>query len=214
MQVVIGWTSMEKIKTHLVFPTALHIFNHKMEQEEQQIMIEYIKGTKNKETLSVSGLSKHTKNNLHKIPEFARLRNTINDATHEVVKKMEYKYDSLEMTGMWGNALPKGNAHAPHSHSNHLFSGVYYVQSDELSSPIQFFDPRPQSGVMRPNKSKDNTLNSDIIAIPCTTGVGIIFPSWLTHWVPPTGSERVSISWNFIIRGMYGEPNSLQDVSI
>ena len=46
MQVVIGWTSMEKIKTHLVFPTALHIFNHKMEQEEQQIMVNYIKGTK------------------------------------------------------------------------------------------------------------------------------------------------------------------------
>ena len=38
---------------------------------------------------------------------------------------MEFKYDSLEMTGMWGNALPKGNAHAPHTHSNHLFSGVF-----------------------------------------------------------------------------------------
>ena len=63
---------MEKIKTHLVFPTALHIFNHKMEQEEQQIMVNYIKGTKNNETLDVAGLSKHTKNNLHKIPEFAR----------------------------------------------------------------------------------------------------------------------------------------------
>jgi len=36
----------------------------------------------------------------------------------------------------------------------------------------------------------------------------------LTHWVPPTGSERISVSWNFIIRGKYGEPNSLQDVNI
>ena len=71
---------MGKIKTHLMFPTALHIFNHKMEQEEQQLMIDYIKGTRNKETIAVSGLSKHTKNNLHKIPEFASLRNSINDA--------------------------------------------------------------------------------------------------------------------------------------
>ena len=69
---------MGKIKTHLMFPTALHIFNHKMEQEEQQLMIDYIKGTRNKETIDVSGLSKHTKNNLHKIPEFASLRNSIN----------------------------------------------------------------------------------------------------------------------------------------
>ena len=148
---------MPKITTHLVFPTALHIFNHSMEQEEKQLMLDSIKGTRNKETVAVAGLSKHTKNNLHKTPEFAKLRNTINDATYEVTKKMGYKYDSLEMTGMWGNALPKGNAHAPHTHSNHLFSGVFYVQSDELSSPIQFFDPRPQSTVMRPSKNEDNT---------------------------------------------------------
>lgn len=203
-----------EINTHLMFPTALHIFDHKMKQEEQQIMIDYINGTRNKETTDVSGLSKHTKNDLHKILEFASLKNTIIEATQEVVKKMEFKCNSLEMTGMWGNALPKGNAHAPHTHSNHLFSGVFYVKSDELSSPIQFFDPRPQAHVMRPDKHKDNTLNSDIVAIPCNTGVGIIFPSWLTHWVPPTGSERISVSWNFIIRGKYGESNSLQDVNI
>ena len=128
--------------------------------------------------------------------------------------KLGYQFDDIKITDMWANVLKPGEYHAPHTHSNHLFSGVYYVQSDDLSSPIQFFDPRPHAHVMRPNKNKDNTLNSDIIAIPCTTGVGVIFPSWLTHWVPPTGSERVSISWNFIIRGKYGEPNSLQDVNI
>ena len=82
---------MPKITTHLAFPTALHIFNHSMEQEEKQLMLDSIKGTRNKETVAVAGLSKHTKNNLHKIPEFAKLRNPIYDATHEVVKKMGYK---------------------------------------------------------------------------------------------------------------------------
>ena len=43
---------MPKITTHLVFPTALHIFNHSMEQEEKQLMLDYIKGTRNKETVS------------------------------------------------------------------------------------------------------------------------------------------------------------------
>ena len=42
---------MPKITTHLVFPTALHIFNHSMEQEEKQLMLDYIKGTRNKETV-------------------------------------------------------------------------------------------------------------------------------------------------------------------
>ena len=38
---------MTKIKTHLVFPTALHIFNHSMDTSEKQTMLDYIKGTRN-----------------------------------------------------------------------------------------------------------------------------------------------------------------------
>ena len=205
---------MPKINTHLVFPTALHIFNHSMEQKEKQLMLDYIKGTRDKKTVAVAGLSKHTKNNLHKIPEFAKLRNTINDATYEVTKKMGYKYDSLEMTGMWGNALPKGNAHAPHTHSNHLFSGVFYLKTSPQTSPIQFFDPRPQSTVLKPRKKEFNLLNSDIAQFNSETGYGVIFPSWLQHWVPETKDERVSIAWNVIVRGKYGEPNTLQNATI
>ena len=52
---------MPKITTHLAFPTALHIFNHSMEQEEKQLMLDYIKGTRNQQTVAVDGLSKHTK---------------------------------------------------------------------------------------------------------------------------------------------------------
>ena len=205
---------MKNFKTHLVFPTAMHTFNYTMDVEEKNAMVNYIKKLKNEETRPVKGMPTHTKNDLHKQPEFSHLRNAINQATHEVVKKMEFKYDTLEMTGMWGNFLPKGCTHAPHTHSNHLFSGVFYVLSDSKSSAIQFFDPRTQAHVLQPLKKADNGLNSDIITIPSTTGVGIIFPSWLRHWVPPTGSDRASVSWNFIIRGNYGSPNSLQDVNI
>ena len=45
-------------------------------------------------------------------------------------------------------------------------------------------------------------------------GYGLIFPSWLQHWVPQTNDERISIAWNIIIRGEYGEPNTLQNAYI
>ena len=45
-------------------------------------------------------------------------------------------------------------------------------------------------------------------------GVGYIFPAWLQHWVPPTNGERISISWNIILRGAYGEPGTLQNANI
>ena len=44
--------------------------------------------------------------------------------------------------------------------------------------------------------------------------MGLVFPSWLQHWVRPTGSERISISWNILIKGHYGEPNDLQNAYI
>ena len=42
---------------------------------------------------------------------------------------------------MWANKLEKGDTHPPHTHSNNIFSGVYYLEG---GSEIQFFDPRPQ----------------------------------------------------------------------
>ena len=44
--------------------------------------------------------------------------------------------------------------------------------------------------------------------------IALFFPSWLMHWVPPTSNERVSIAWNIIVRGEYGEPHTLQNAYI
>ena len=46
------------------------------------------------------------------------------------------------------------------------------------------------------------------------TGYGVVFPSWLQHWVPEPKDERISIAWNAIVRGKYGEPNTLQNATI
>ena len=150
-----------------------------------------------------------TADNLSKlIPKFTK---EIYNVTEHICKKYEYLYDRLEFTGMWANKLKTGDVHPPHTHSNNVFSGVYYLEG---GSQIQFFDPRPQASVLHPNLKYTNFDNSGMIGFNSSKGYGLIFPSWLTHWVPPTGSERVSISWNFIIRGKYGEANSLQDVNI
>ena len=112
---------------------------------------------------------------------------------------------------MWANGLKKGETHAPHTHSNNFLSGVYYLVANEETAPIQFFDPRPQASVMRPKVTEHNYTNSSMMQFDSVKNVGYIFPSWLQHWVPPTNIGRLSISWNVIIRGQYGEPNTLQN---
>jgi hypothetical protein len=45
-------------------------------------------------------------------------------------------------------------------------------------------------------------------------GSGLIFPSWLQHWVPSPQEQRISVSWNILLRGNYGKQGTLQNAYI
>ena len=153
-------------------------------------------------------------NKLHKKNGYQKLVKTILDNTKEICKVYEYEYKELEITNMWINYSQKGDMHSPHNHSNNTFSGVWYPFHSKTQTPIFFQDPRPSSGVWQPRKTKVNTLTTTLMSFEQRKDLGLIFPSWLLHFVPPAVSPRISISWNVLLRGEYGEPNTLQNASI
>ena len=118
------------------------------------------------------------------------------------------------MTNMWINYSREGDMHAPHTHSNNTFSGVWYPFHSDVQVPIYFQDPRPSSGVWQPRKRKVNTLTSNLMSFKNRKDIGYIFPAWLMHYVPPALITRISISWNVLLRGEYGEPDTLQNAHI
>ena len=81
-----------------------------------------------------------------------------------------------------------------------------------LFNPL-FFDPRSQAHLLKP-KHKSNWQNSGMLQFDAEVGCGLIFPSWLMHWVPPTQEERISVSWNIILRGDYGSHEEYQYANI
>ena len=208
---------MANVERHEFFPTCLYRFKHSFQDNELNQMVKHIEDNslveKNKQMVKITG--SQPQNELHKIDTFANLTKTITDVTKTILEEQEYMGE-IEITNMWGNILrPQSQrAHAPHSHSNNFLSGVFYLKTSSDTSPIQFFDPRPQSSVLKPRKSGFNTLNSDMAEFQSETGWGVVFPSWLVHWVPETKDERISIAWNVIVRGEYGEPNTLQNAHI
>ena len=208
---------MANVERHEFFPTCLYRFKHDFEDNELNSLIKHVEDNSlsEKNGLMVKRTGSQTQNELHKIDTFANLTKTITDVTKTILKEQEYMGE-VEITNMWGNILrPQSQrAHAPHSHSNNFLSGVFYLKTSSNTSPIQFFDPRPQSSVLKPRKSGFNTLNSDMAEFQSETGWGVVFPSWLVHWVPETKDERISIAWNIIVRGEYGEPNTLQNAHI
>ena len=200
---------MVDVVSHNLFPTAVHQFTLDISSLDKKQMISYI----NKGKLKPNGM-KQTEDDIHKMSYFKNFKNEIITLNKTILDKLEYEYEDILITSMWGNLLFPSQTHSPHTHSNNFLSGVFYLQGDEISSPIEFFDPRPQTGILIPRRKKNNIQNSNIVAFKPTENMGLIFPSWLQHWVRPTGSERISISWNIIIKGHYGEPHTLQNAYI
>ena len=208
---------MANVERHDFFPTCLYRFKHDFEENELDSMINHIDlnslSEQNGQTIKRTG--SQTQDDLQRVPTFSNLTRTITDVSKHILNEQGYMGE-IEITNMWGNILrPQSQrAHAPHTHSNNFLSGVFYLKTSSDTSPIQFFDPRPQSNVLKPRKKEFNLLNSDMAQFNSETGYGVVFPSWLQHWVPETKDERVSIAWNVIVRGKYGEPNTLQNATI
>ena len=196
---------MVDVIKHSLFPTIINSFEFDMDEKEYNLVINKLNNIeKSREELIIQT----TDNLFIDIPKFA---NSIGIITEKICEDLNYKYESIEMTGMWANKLIKGEVHPPHTHSNNIFSGVYYLEG---GSQIQFFDPRPQASVFQTDVTKVTQSNASMLAFDSQKGAGLIFPSWLTHWVPVTDKTRISISWNILLRGDYGQPGTLQNSHI
>jgi uncharacterized protein (TIGR02466 family) len=106
----------------------------------------------------------------------------------------------------WATICRAGAYHAPHSHPESSWSGVYYVDAGtnnadrSLSGVLEFLDPR--AGL------EAGTAPGDPYAEPVRVrpeaGLIVIFPSWLYHWVHPYAghSPRIAVSFNVTGRAL------------
>ena len=199
------------IKNHEMFPTVANEFNYVADKnlinaiENQELV------TKHNPSLSQASVN----NTLHKEKEFEGITKKILETTKEVCDFYGYLYESIEITNLWINLSKKNCSHSPHTHSNNVFSGVWFPFENISETPIVFQDPRPAANVLQPKLKNDlNKYNSSLMLFQPNKNFGLIFPSWLMHYVPLTIKNRISMSWNVLLRGEYGEPNTLQNASI
>jgi uncharacterized protein (TIGR02466 family) len=100
----------------------------------------------------------------------------------------------------WATLCRAGAYHAPHSHPDSAWSGVYYVdpgsdsQDQPLSGILEFLDPR--AGVEAVTAPGDPY--GEPFRVRPQAGLCVIFPSWLFHWVHPYAGQtpRIAVSFN------------------
>tara|TARA_B100000902_G_scaffold99362_1_gene101791 strand:+ start:3605 stop:4219 length:615 start_codon:yes stop_codon:yes gene_type:complete len=149
--------------------------------------------------------------NLHNENNFKQFAEYIIEANKEIIRdKLNYEFDDIRITDMWANVLKPGEYHAPHTHSNNSWSGVWYADAEETSG-VMFADPRVQANVIQPSM-KVNLDNATVLSYGSKTNRIYLFPSWIYHWVPVLkgNKTRTSVSWNIQLVGNVGKSTAFQ----
>jgi uncharacterized protein (TIGR02466 family) len=98
----------------------------------------------------------------------------------------------------WATVCRAGAYHAPHSHPDSAWSGVYYVDpgspEQPLSGVLEFLDPRAGAEAV----TAPGDPYGEPFRVQPEAGLLVIFPSWLYHWVHPYAGQtpRIAISFN------------------
>lgn len=97
-----------------------------------------------------------------------------------------HNVDTLDckIDNMWGAIYNKGDHAVPHWHNPYNYSFVYYLQSNENSSPLCFTDSTNQ------------------FYIPPTESSFVLFPAYLFHHVPQQkdDADRIIIAGNIFTK--------------
>jgi len=200
---------MAHVKKHIdIFATTISEFEYVANEELRKEIL-------NSEFEQIKKAHTSTSNdiNLQNKKQYKGFVVKIIDTAKEMCDFYGYEYDKLEITNMWINISQKGDTHMLHNHSNNIFSGVWYPFKNQIT-PIFFYDPRNVASFWQPRRKKLNVINSNMASFKNKQHLGLMFPSWLYHSVPPSDETRISLSWNIMIRGKYGEPNTLQNAHI
>ena len=143
-----------------------------------------------------------TATDLHTRPAFAEFVDFVEAAALGVARHLQVEHHPMGITGCWANINPPGAYHPMHQHPNNYLSGVYYVAIPSPNSQIHFQDPRGQGAMIMPQPRQYTPLTANGVSAHCKEGRLLMFPSWLSHTVPPNegNSDRISISFNLMFR--------------
>ena len=139
----------------------------------------------------------------------------VNDSIDQYVKEVFESDQKLKVTQSWLNNLNPDGQHLFHYHPNSVLSGVFYIKSENNSSPITFINgTKPQYQLSMTGKG--NQYNHSSYDFPCVEKILILFPSYINHCVSRnvTSSNRISLSFNTFPDGDLGLERSMTYVSV
>lgn len=128
-------------------------------------------------------------------PVWTPLRQAIHSACATALGEMGRGGQGFQLQS-WVNLHDRGGFNFLHMHEGSLLSGSFYLEVPAGSGALCFRDPRPGviHGIL---KGSVPNGHADIHLRP-STGLLVLFPSWMEHYVEPHESDepRICIAFN------------------
>jgi uncharacterized protein (TIGR02466 family) len=128
-------------------------------------------------------------------PVWAPLRQAVHSACAAALGEMGRGARAFQLQS-WINLHDRGGFNFLHLHEGSLLSGSFYLNVPAGSGALAFRDPRP--GVIH-GTIKGSVANghADVHLTP-STGLLVLFPCWMEHYVEPHDGEepRICIAFN------------------
>jgi len=194
-------------QAHWVFPTPITEFFSNWSKEDNDALVECIRNkektdkAENHAQYSMAGKTGyHTKDDLLLSDEsiIVKFKDLMQDVlnNHSIMVTGKPLAEDTKIVG-WGMIYREGDHSLTHQHPLADLSACYYLEVPEIEKDteegcIVFLDPRPTG---RFGNFSGNGLE---IPVPAKAGVGLIFPSWLEHYVTPhyEKTERIALAIN------------------
>ena len=112
------------------------------------------------------------------------------------------------ITQSWLSITNPGEWHPHHSHANSIISGVFYISTEE-GDILTYIDPNQKEKEHPPSEPKEyNIWNTPEWSFTVNNNQLLLFPSWLSHYVPINKSarseSRMTIAFNTFAKGRFG----------
>ena len=150
-------------------------------------------------------------------PELADLKKFFIFSINEFIEEVYKPATSIEsyITQSWANFTYSNGYHHRHHHRNSFVSGVFYVKVNSGKDKIKF--ARVLDQILHIEPREYNIFNAESWTFETNKNSLILFPSQLTHEVPPLDNdshERISISFNTFLKGTIGSKVELTQINL
>ena len=132
---------------------------------------------------------------------------------------MRYKYEDIEFAQSWLTYKQPGQFHKAHTHPNTLLAGVFYYEHEEddaslcFSKEVKAFNRSYLEPSLQDDYQNHPFSQEEIYFKPQKNNF-IIFPSWLSHGVPPNKTNRIrkALGVNALTKGTLGDRETISEI--